>query len=42
MFAGRPMLPPVMLAVRAVASRTTRTSRSVKDVIDVSSAPPKS
>jgi hypothetical protein len=28
--------------VRAVASRTTRTSRSVKDVIDVSSAPPKS
>ena len=32
------MLPPVMLAVSAVASRTTRTSRSVYEVIEVSSA----
>jgi hypothetical protein len=42
MFSGRPMLPPVMLAVSAVASRTTRMSRSVYEVIEVSVTAPKS
>src|SRR5260370_32410191 len=42
MFGGRPIEPPVMLAVRAVASRTTRMSRWVYVVIEVRLAGPKS
>src|SRR5439155_9456271 len=37
---GSPKLPPVTLAVSAVASRTTRMSRLVKDVTDVRLTPP--
>jgi hypothetical protein len=39
-FGGRPMEPPVMLAVSAVASRTTRMSRWVYEVIDARAMSP--
>jgi hypothetical protein len=39
MFAGSPMLPPVILAVSAPASRRTSTCRFDQELIDVSVVP---